>query len=237
MPLPFTLDPTEGRVLGVLIEKDLTTPDQYPLSLNSLTNGCNQKSNRSPVTALSKDDVMDAILRLRVAQLVEFVRLDGSRVEHYAHRALSTLGLSGAPLAVFTELLLRGAQSAGDLRARAARMSPIPTRDDLETALAPLVEREFVVRGPPPPGSRAAHYEQLLCPAEGSAAAAVPRPVASVSVSASVPTAVSEEAPGSAPVAPPVSGEAESLSARVARLEQEVARLADVIERLDGQGG
>jgi uncharacterized protein YceH (UPF0502 family) len=227
VPLAFTLDPAEGRVLGVLIEKDLTTPDQYPLSLNSLTNGCNQKSNRSPITALSKDEVMEAILRLRVAQLIEFVRLDGSRVEHYGHRALSTLGLSGRPLAVFTELLLRGPQSAGDLRARAARMAPIPTREDLEGALAPLIERGLVVQRPAPPGSRAPQYEQLLCPGTE------PAPAAAAGSMPMAPDTQASPAASPARVATTPTPEAD-LTARVEQLEAMVARLTEAVERLGG---
>lgn len=227
MPVPFTLDPTEARIFGVLVEKDLTTPDQYPLSLNALVNGCNQKSNRHPVTSLDKDTVMDAILKLRVAQLVDFVIRDGSRVEHYSHRALSTLGLAGAQLAVFTELLLRGPQSAGDLRARAARMSPIPTKADLDAALAPLMEREFVVRLPPAPGSRATQYAQRLSPDS--------HPVdTSAAASASTPASTPAPTPAPAPAAPRPTAADPALADRVTALEAEVRHLAARLDEVQG---
>ncbi len=170
MALAITLEPIEARVLGVLIEKSLTTPDQYPLSLNALTSGCNQKSNRHPVMALSEHVVEQAVMRLRVAQLAEFVDLAHSRVERYRHRARMTLALGEAEVAVLAELLLRGAQTKGELRQRASRMHSIGTLGELEQLLRPLQDRGFVVLVPPAPGSRASRYGQLLSPDEATAA-------------------------------------------------------------------
>ncbi len=165
------IEPIEARVLGVLIEKELTTPEQYPLSLNALTNGCNQKNNRHPVLSLTDEQVQQAILRLRIAQLVEFVQLVGQRVEKYRQKAGVALGLEPPGLAVMAELLLRGAQTAGELRQRADRMQPLPSQSDLEAVLAPLMDRGFVVRLPPVPGTRASLYAERLSLQRESAAA------------------------------------------------------------------
>src|SRR4051812_3562708 len=116
------LNPNEARVLGVLIEKATTTPEQYPLSLNALTNGANQKNNRDPVLALSEDEVFEAVEGLRAKQLVIRVDQVGSRVPKFKHAAGDVLRCSGAQLAVMAELLLRGPQTQGELRGRASRM-------------------------------------------------------------------------------------------------------------------
>src|SRR6185312_14596512 len=124
------LTPIESRVLGVLIEKATTTPEQYPLSLNALTNGANQKNNRDPVLSVSDDEVFDAVESLREKQLAVRVDQVGSRVHKYKHTAGEILRCSGAQLAVLAELLLRGPQTQGELRGRASRMHPIATLED-----------------------------------------------------------------------------------------------------------
>ncbi|MBI2823541.1 MAG: DUF480 domain-containing protein [Planctomycetia bacterium] len=125
----------DRRVLGVLVEKAKTTPDAYPLSLNALVTGCNQKNNRYPVTQLEAEDVEQSLDRLRALGAVAAVQA-GGRVEKYRHYMYEWLGVEKLELAVMAELLLRGAQTEGELRGRAARMDPIP---DL-TALRPVVE-------------------------------------------------------------------------------------------------
>src|SRR5438128_2367874 len=136
------LNPAESRVLGVLIEKATTTPEQYPLSINALTNGSNQKNNRDPVLSLSEDEVFDAVESLREKQLV--VRLDtvGSRVHKYKHQAGEVLRCRAGELAVLAEMLLRGPQTLGELRGRASRMSPMATLDDAKAMVRALMERE-----------------------------------------------------------------------------------------------
>ena len=134
----------ERRVLGVLVEKAKTTPDAYPMSLNALVTGCNQKSNRDPVMNLSEDDVEEA---LRSAQQKGFaIRVTGSgRVERWKHNLYDALHVGKVELAVIAELLLRGPQTEGELRGRAARMEPIEDLDALRAVLKPLAERRLVV--------------------------------------------------------------------------------------------
>ncbi len=164
MEREIVLDPIEARVLGVLIEKSLTTPEQYPLSVNAATAGANQRSNRDPVLSLSDEEVASALRRLEQRYLARKVFQPNSRVEKYAHNGREALGLEAPALAVLAELLLRGPQTAGELRARASRMAPIESLDQLMAILDPLLERGLVRRLPPAPGSRADRYVQLLSP-------------------------------------------------------------------------
>jgi uncharacterized protein YceH (UPF0502 family) len=150
-PLPLSpLSPEERRVLGVLVEKQKTskTADSYPLTLNALTTGCNQKSNRDPVMDLTDDDVEEVLTALQKQGLV--MRMTGSRVDRFRHLLYEAWGVQKLELAVLAELLLRGAQTKGELRGRASRMDPIDTLDDLEHVLRPLVERKLVVYLAPP---------------------------------------------------------------------------------------
>jgi hypothetical protein len=156
-----TLDAVEARLFGVLIEKALTTPDQYPLSLNAATNAANQKSNREPVLALAEDEVAEALYRLEQKYLVRKVF---SRVERYRHNGKETLGLDYPQLAVLAELLLRGPQMPGELRTHVSRMSPVDSIEQLMGLLQPLIERGFAQRLDPTPGARAERYVQLLSP-------------------------------------------------------------------------
>lgn len=139
------LSPIHRRILGVLVEKQKTskTADTYPLSLNALTTGCNQKSNRDPVMDLSEDDVSEALPALQANGLV--MKITGGRVDRWKHLLYEKWNVNAAEMAVLAELLLRGPQTAGDLRGRADRMSPIATMDDLQAILKPLVERGLVV--------------------------------------------------------------------------------------------
>lgn len=135
----------ERRVLGVLVEKQKTskTPDAYPLTLNALQTGCNQKSNRDPVLDLDEIEVEEACEALQARGLVE--RITGGRVDRFRHKLYDAWTSGGPELAVLAELLLRGPQTKGDLRTRAARMAPIESLDALEDVLKPLVERRLVV--------------------------------------------------------------------------------------------
>src|SRR6266568_1348390 len=123
------LSPLERRILGVLVEKQKTakSADIYPLSLNALTIGCNQKSNRDPVLDLSDDEVEEGLSTLQKNGLA--VRLTGSRVDRFKHELYEKWTRHGAQMAVLAELLLRGPQTKGELRVRAARMDPIDTLD------------------------------------------------------------------------------------------------------------
>lgn len=137
------LDVQERRVLGVLVEKAKTTPDTYPLSVNSLVTGCNQKSNRDPLMDLDEDDVLDALNRSKAKGLV--MKVIGGRVERWRHLLYETWHVDKVELAVLAELLLRGPQTEGELRTRAGRMEPIDDLDFLRAKLRPLVDRKLVV--------------------------------------------------------------------------------------------
>lgn len=162
----LTLTRDESRILGVLVEKAQTTPGQYPLTLNSLTLGANQKNNRDPATNLSEDRVFDAIDSLRKKGLVRELMLSGSRVAKYRHIAREALTVTTEELVILAELLLRGPQSIGELRARATRMHPIDSLEAAQATVDGLIARpEPLIRElPPRPGTRAKRFAQLLCP-------------------------------------------------------------------------
>ena len=143
------LDRNERRVFGVLIEKAKTTPDAYPLSLNALRNGCNQKSNRFPQMTLDEEQVDQAADSLRQKKAVSLVQGD-SRVERFRHLGYDWFGVDKVELAVLAELLMRGAQTVGELRARAARMEPIKGMTELNPVLDSLVSKGHVVYLSPP---------------------------------------------------------------------------------------
>jgi uncharacterized protein len=134
MPLPV-LSPEEARVLGCLVEKAMATPEYYPLTLNSLTLACNQKNNREPLVAYDEATVTLALDVLRTQGLAEQVFISGSRVVKYGHKLDRTLKLEPAPLAVLCELLLRGPQTAGELRTRGSRLHPFADLPAAEAAL------------------------------------------------------------------------------------------------------
>ena len=139
-PLPAI----DRRVLGVLVEKAKTTPDGYPMSLNALRSGCNQKNNRDPVMEVELEDIEESLARLRAAGAVAEVQ-GGGRVSRYRHYMYEWLGVEKLELAVMTELLLRGAQTEGELRGRAARMDPIPDLEALRPVLASLKDKGLVL--------------------------------------------------------------------------------------------
>lgn len=143
------LDRIERRVLGVLVEKAKTTPDNYPLSLNALVNGCNQKSNRFPQMQLDEQHVDDALENLRKFGAVVTIQGDG-RVDKFRHLAYDWLGVDKRELAVMAELLLRGAQTIGELRARASRMEPIPGLAELRPLVESLRQKKLVILLTPP---------------------------------------------------------------------------------------
>src|SRR5215208_939996 len=160
------LTPDESRVLGVLIEKALTTPEQYPLSLNAVVNGANQKNNRDPVTNMQEGDAFEALEGLRAKGLVIRSDMAGSRVNKYRQQAADVLHVRTAELVILAELLLRGPQTLGELRGRASRMHPLESLDVVKNMLRAMQDREepLVRELPPAPGSRAERYAQLLCP-------------------------------------------------------------------------
>ncbi len=160
------LNQVEARVLGALIEKQITTPDYYPLTLSALTAACNQKSNRNPVTSLAETDVVRAILTLRDKQLAWEVAEAGARVMKYSHNMAGQFTLSDVQLAVLCELILRGPQTGGELRTHCERMHPLGDTAQTEAALQSLMEypgAPLAARLPREPGRRENRYTHLLC--------------------------------------------------------------------------
>lgn len=137
------LDVKERRILGVLVEKAKTTPDAYPLSVNALVTGSNQKTNRDPVMELSEEDVEETLARCLKKNLV--ARVQGGRVERWRQMLYEVWHVDKIDLAILTELLLRGPQTEGELRGRASRMETIDDLEKLREVLKPLVERKLVV--------------------------------------------------------------------------------------------
>jgi uncharacterized protein len=133
------LTDVEARVLGSLIEKEMTTPDHYPLSLNALTNACNQTSNREPVVQYTEATVADAVESLRRRSLVRAVQQAGARATKYRHLASETLGTIARQTATLGVLMLRGPQTLAELRTRASRLVPLESLEEVETTLDQLI--------------------------------------------------------------------------------------------------
>jgi uncharacterized protein YceH (UPF0502 family) len=175
----IVLTPIEARVIGCLIEKQLTTPDQYPLSLNALVNACNQKSNRDPVLELEERAVQQTVDDLSRKHFVVEKSGFGSRVPKYQHRFCNTeygtLKFDPHELAILCELLLRGPQTPGELRSRAARMAPFTDVSEVEAALTRLADRDdgpFVTKLAREPGRRESRFAHLFSGPVASGAAA-----------------------------------------------------------------
>jgi hypothetical protein len=203
----------EARVIGCLIEKEVTTPDQYPLSLNALTNACNQKSNREPVMSLSEADVLDAVDALIERRLVSDESSFNSRVSKYQHRFCNTefgdLKLTEQEKGIVCCMLLRGAQTPGEIRTRTNRLATFNDVKEVENVLEYLANDEkgpLVVKLPREAGKRESRYMHLFC--------------GEVDVSE---LAVATTAPSSA------------VSERITQLEQEVAELREELAALKEQ--
>jgi uncharacterized protein YceH (UPF0502 family) len=141
---PAPLTAIERRILGVLIEKARTTPDTYPLSMNALVTGCNQKSNRAPLMNLTEEQVEDAVIAMRQKQLIAEIH-GGGRVAKFRHYGYDYMGVKGVEAGVMTELLLRGEQTAGELRTRASRFDAIADLTAMNQILDSLIQRELVI--------------------------------------------------------------------------------------------
>ncbi len=214
--MPIELTVNEARVIGCLIEKQIATPDQYPLSLNALTNACNQKSNRDPVLNLDEREVQSVVDWLMRRQLVLERSGFGSRVPKYQHLFCNTqygsLKFSPQQTAIVCELLLRGPQTPGELRTHAARLAPLHDVTEVETALEDLATRPdgpFVARLAREPGRRESRYLHLF--------------------SGEAPPAAEESAE---PALRSVSEGVPALGERVAALEAAVAALRGELEAL-----
>ena len=159
----IVLSDVEARVLGCLVEKDITTPEYYPLSLNALVHACNQKSNREPLMNLEEDVVRQALRALGDQMLARSASGD-SRVAKYEHRLADTFNFTRPETAILCELLLRGPQTPGELRSRAERMHPFEDLSVVQSTLKHLMEREppLVKLLPRQPGNKEARYAHLL---------------------------------------------------------------------------
>ena len=230
--MKIELTPMEARVIGCLIEKQITTPDQYPLSLNALVNACNQKSNRDPMMDVDEATVQRTVDDLAKKHFILERSGFGSRVPKYQHRFCNTeygtLKFSPQELAIVCELLLRGPQTPGELRPRAGRMAPFSDADQVEAVLEGLRTREdgpFVARLARLPGRRDSQYAHLFsglvadsAPSESEVAQMAPTRVASAVIS------------GAAPMVP-------ATADRIARLENEVRQLREELDSLKKQLG
>lgn len=174
---PLQLTPAEARVLGALLEKDVTTPDYYPLSLNALVNACNQRSNREPVMDLDEDAVRQALDGLQASRLAGPARGADSRVTKYEHWLGEAFNFSRAETALICVLLLRGPQTPGELRGRTERMYRFEELSDVTVGLQKLMEREppLVAILPRQPGTKESRYAHLLSgPVESGPAQTAP---------------------------------------------------------------
>lgn len=235
------LDPFEARVLGVLIEKALTTPDLYPLTLNSVTLGANQKSNRDPMMELLEGDAYAALQKLIRKGFVGSVHPLGARVEKFRHNTEAVLKIETPHAAVLAELLMRGPQQPGELRARASRMSPIDSLQSLLEILKPMIESGLVMRVEPGGGSRAERFAQRLAPT-AHRIDLKPEPVrppaaAAASIASSTPGAASVTAAmplssARAATARTPDANTETLEKRVVELESSVSRLRRQLDNL-----
>ncbi len=162
--MEIVLNEVEARVLGALIEKEVTTPDYYPLSLNALVNACNQKSNREPVMNLDERAVREALHGLELHGLAAQGGGFESRVAKFEHRLGEVLNLTRGETALLCELLLRGPQTPGELRGRAERMYSFPELSDVQSTLDRMMNREpaLVALLPRQPGRKEARYTHLL---------------------------------------------------------------------------
>jgi uncharacterized protein len=164
LQLNIVLNEVETRVLGALIEKDITTPDYYPLSLNALVNACNQKNNRDPVMNLDEDTVRQALESLQQNRLAGPARGADSRVTKYEHRSQEVFNFTRGETAIICVLLLRGPQTPGELRGRSERMHRFEELDDVQATLQRLMQRDppLVRVLPRQPGTKESRYAQLL---------------------------------------------------------------------------
>jgi uncharacterized protein len=199
-------DAVELRVLGCLIEKQRTTPETYPLSLNALRLACNQSTNRDPVVAYDEPEIRTALDRLAQRRWVRLASGPGSRAAKYRHLFDEALGLSSAETAILCVLMLRGPQTPGELNQRTQRLHPFASLDEIDGVLTGLIERELATKLPRRPGQKEQRYGHLL----GEHAAAV-------------------RATGDGAAAPETSGEEMD---RLAEVESELRELRDAVAAL-----
>ncbi|PML78636.1 YceH family protein [Enterovibrio norvegicus] len=211
--MAIELTPYEARVIGCLLEKEVTTPEQYPLTLNGLTTAVNQKSNRDPVYSLTEAEVLDTVEQLKAKRLISDLEGFGSRVTKYQHRFCNTefgsLQFSDQQRGMVCVLLLRGPQTPGELRTRTNRLCEFTDVKEVESVLAVMQEKAYVAALPREPGKRESRYTHLF----GTETPETASPVAFV-----------ESTPTSAP--------SSDLAARVESLEREVEELKELVNSL-----
>lgn len=205
-------DSAELRVLGCLIEKQRTTPDAYPLTLNSLRLACNQSTNRDPVVDYDEPTIRGALDRLGARGWVRLATWSDRRTKKYRHLLGDALRLSPAEQALLCVLMLRGAQTSAELRQRSERLHSFGSGEEVDEALAGLAGRELVAEAPHAPGRRGQRFRQLLDGRDGAEAPAQATPAARPTAAAEVPPA-------------PVARAAGDLAGRVSVLEEELAAL------------
>jgi len=206
--MAILLHAVEARVLGALVEKEATTPEYYPLSLNALVNACNQKNNREPVMHLGEDEVRHGLHRLEEQGLAGVARGTESRVAKYEHRLQEVFNFTRGETAVLCVLLLRGPQTPGELRGRTERIYRFEELEDVLAVLQKLMQREpaLVTALPRQPGTKEIRYAHLLSgPVEGGATMAMPRAA---------------------------EGDSSSVGERLAQLEADVASLREEVAKL-----
>jgi uncharacterized protein len=203
-------DAVEIRVLGCLIEKQRTTPDVYPLSLNSLRLACNQSTNRDPVVDYDEPTIRTALERLSRKGWTRLASGPGSRTAKYRHLLDEAIDVVPSELAILAVLMLRGPQTPGELKGRAERLYPFSTLADVDTVLERLIERDLAVRLERRPGQKEERYAQLLGGAE--------------------PAPAQETEAWPAPPPPEPERDRDDLEERVARLEEQVAELQRALE-------
>lgn len=202
-------DPVELRVLGCLLEKQRTTPDQYPLSLNGLRLACNQTTNRDPIVALTEPEIHEALQRLARRGWTRLASGAGSRAAKYRHLLDEALGLADDEVAILCVLMLRGPQTAGELNQRTGRLHPFAGLDEIQTTLDHLAGSSLVERLGRRPGQKEERYRHLLGGAEDAAADGAGPDMATA------PSSVAE------------------LAARVTALEAEVAQVRRALATLE----
>lgn len=220
----MTLSFEERRVLGTLVEKAYTTPQQCPLTLNSLVSGCNQKSCRDPVTYFDEEKLLHTLDKLRDKGLAVLVRMTGSHVDRWRQQLADAWELSPPETAVLAELLLRGAQTDGELRQRANRMVTIDSLDTLGELLRDLASREppLVARVSPPGKKRGVKYDHMLYP-EGEKPAIVDMEAEVTPVTSPAPSLAATSP--SSPSLAELQSEIHELHATVSELSKRVAKL------------
>jgi uncharacterized protein len=227
----------ERRILGVLVEKAKTTPEAYPLSLNALTNGCNQKSNRDPVMNVDESEVEEALDGMKPKGLV--MQVQGGRVDRWRHLLYEVWTPNKFELAVLAELLLRGPQTEGELRTRVARMEPVESLDDLRDRLEPLVEKKLVVYLTPPRSRGATLTHGFHAPYELDRARASAGAGLSAEDLAPPPASLSgrPKEPIAVPLPAPNNGELQHLKTELVELRKQVETLRTEMDDLKRQLG